>query len=405
MSSGLVSRAVTTDAGWLALQPDWDGLVGKSRSGSMFLTMEWLWPWWRHFRRPCDTLYILVAREGDALVGVAPLYRSRVWAYGAGFLRRLGFLGDHSANSLHLDFLAAPGREAAVVDAFFRYIEADKAGWDICELRAVASGSPSLAHVERLASDRGLLLREVYRQTCARMDLPEDWEAYLRGLRPRFRQKVRRLLRQIPERHGGVFDSCSGPADLTARLESLFELHQRRWSAVDPPGLFDSKALREFYHEMAERFLQQGWLRFCTLWIDGRVAAHELAVEHLGTVYDLKQCFDTTFGELCVGTALTSHLLREIIADGARRYDMLGGIWQHKLRWGASVVYCRTLILCRPTIRVRWWLWLRHSFRKRLARIAPAPLHRLVRRLRLCISLRGGSARCERAGCRGPQVA
>ena len=75
-------EAITTVEACPALEPNWGALVERSSSATIFLTMEWLQPWWRHFRRRGDTLYILVAREGESIVGLAPLYRRRISAYG-----------------------------------------------------------------------------------------------------------------------------------------------------------------------------------------------------------------------------------------------------------------------------------------------------------------------------------
>ncbi len=90
---------LTTESDWQTLAGDWERMVERC-GGSVFLTMEWLVPWWRHLRRAGDRLAILVAREGDDVVGLAPLYRRRTSAYGLGFVahgslqagRREGFL-------------------------------------------------------------------------------------------------------------------------------------------------------------------------------------------------------------------------------------------------------------------------------------------------------------------------
>ncbi|MBM4036690.1 MAG: hypothetical protein FJ291_33575, partial [Planctomycetes bacterium] len=101
----------------------------------MFLAWEWLRPWWRHFRREDDELCILAARspnqqsaisnqQSGRLVGIAPLYRSRVRAsYRLGSLRRIGFIGDRSGDSEYLDFIIEPGREEEVLRAFLDRIE------------------------------------------------------------------------------------------------------------------------------------------------------------------------------------------------------------------------------------------------------------------------------------------
>jgi len=395
-------EVITNEEAWAALEGEWDALVERSASASIFLTSEWLRPWWRHLRGTGDQLYVLTAREGDRLVGLAPLYRSRVTAYGLGSLRRLGFIGDASGDSEYLDFIIEPGREADVLRAFLDYIEADQAGWDVAELRLLPKGSPNYELLRQLAAERGYL-READDVPCSSLELPDDWEGYLKMLQPRFRTKVRSLLRRLPSEQGAMFDQCTSPDELPERLASLFELHQRRWRSEGKPGSFASEARRRFYAEMAEAFLRRGWLRFYSLRLGERFAAHEFSFERLGRVYYLQQGFDTGCGKLSVGVALKAHVIRESIARGARQYDFLGGIAAHKEKWGARPAWCAHLTLARPGLRTRWHLWLPRfaaRVRDRGRALTPAGVLRLKRGLQERIR----QARARRAAAETPAV-
>ena len=347
--------AITTEAAWDALEAAWNPLVERSASATVFLTWEWLRPWWRHYRGEGDSLYVLAAREGDALVGLAPLYRGKASAYGLGSLRRVGFIGGSSGDSEYLDFIVEPGREAEVLAAFFDRIEAD--GWDAADLRLLPKESPSFALLHQLAAGRGYLTAEED-VPCSAVELADDWDAFLKTLQSRFRSKLRSLLRRLPEEHGGVFECCETVEQLPERLESMFELHQQRWRAEGKPGAFADERRRRFYYELSERLLARGWLRFYSLRLGERWAAHEFSFEHQGRVYYLQQGFDASCGKLSVGIALKAHVIRECIAGGARAYDFLGGEASHKQKWGAATRGCAHLSLARAGLRTRWRLWL-----------------------------------------------
>lgn len=350
-------EAITTAAAWDALEPEWDELVERSGRASVFLTWEWLRPWWRHCRPADASLYVLAAREDGRLVGLAPLYRSRLSACGLGSLRRVGFIGDASGDSEYLDVVAESGREADVVGACFDHLDADPAGWDVAAFRLVPKDSPSFDALRQVAAARGLLFesRDV---ACSAVELPDDWDAYLATLQSRFRGKLRSLLRRLPAEHGAEFVQCTDADDLPERLASMYELHQQRWHAEGKPGSFASAARRNFYAEMAEGFLRRGWLRLYSLRLDARWAAHEFSFEHRGRVYYLQQGFDTSCGKLSVGIALKAHVLSESIAGGARVYDFLGGIAPHKEKLGAQPRWCAHVTVARPCLRTRWRLWL-----------------------------------------------
>ncbi len=348
-------EALTTEAAWDALEREWDPLVERSASASVFLAWAWLRPWWRHYAGAGETLYVLAAREGGALVGLAPLYRGRATAYGLGSLRRLGFIGDASGDSEYLDFIAEPGREAEVLAACFDRIEAD--GWDVADLRLLPKASPHFALLGQLAAARGYLL-ESEDAPCSSVALPDDWEAYLATLQSRFRGKIRSLLRRLPNEHDAVFEACTDASQLPERLESMFAFHQRRWRAEGKPGAFADERRRRFYADLAAGLLGRGWLRFYSLRLGDRWVAHEFSFEYLGRVYYLQQGFDASCGKLSVGVALKAHVIRESIARGAREYDFLGGLAPHKAKWGAQPRWCAHLALARPGLRTRWRLWL-----------------------------------------------
>ncbi|MBM4036594.1 MAG: GNAT family N-acetyltransferase, partial [Planctomycetes bacterium] len=420
----------------------------RSSSATVFLAWEWLRPWWRHFRREDDELCILAASDcgltiadcglanpkseirnpkSGRLVGLAPLYRSRVRAsYGLGSLRRAGFIGDRSGDSEYLDFIIEPGREEEVLRAFLDRIE----GWDLAQFWLVPESSPNLAVLRRIAAERRWLAEEK-RWPCLAIQLPGDWESYLATLQPRFRSKLRSLLRRLPGGTGSqvsggtgvppvaVFDQCTDPAELPERLESLFALHQARWRAAGKPGSFADPARRGFYREMAEGLLRRGWLRFhslrlgppghrpearatnhrpeacatkqrpegCATINDHEVAqasrlwvAHEFSFEHLGRVYFLQQAFDAARADLNAGTALKAHAIRESIARGAREYDFLGGDAPYKQKWGAQRRECVFLTLARRTAKARLHMAL-PRLRDAARALTPGPLLRLKRRV------------------------
>ncbi len=380
----MVVEALRTEEAWLALEREWDPLVERSASASVFLTMEWLVPWWHAYRRQGEELWILVARDGDAAVGLAPLYRSRVpTSYRVGSLRRFGFLGDRTGESEYLDFAIERTREAEVLEAFFGQLDGDRAGWDLGELWRMPKDSPNFEPVQRIAAARGCLTT-ASDWPCQTIELPGSWDAYLGGLQPRFRGKLRSVLRRLPAEHGAVFEECTDPGELPKRLESLFDLHQRRWQAEGKPGSFASPARRAFYGEMSQAFLRRGWLRFTTLRLGERAVAHEFSFEHLGRVHFLQQGYEPDCAGLNVGVALKAHVIRESIARGAREYDLLGGPEAYKAKWGARTRWCSFLTLARPALRTRCHLGaprLARRLRDLARAVTPGPLRRLKRAL------------------------
>jgi len=107
--AALRTEVVRDAAGLLRLRAEWSALCSEARSGSLFLSPEWLVPWWEHFgegREPsCIALF-----ERERLVGFLPLFTEPVRIAGMP-ARRVAFLGDGATGCDYLDVLAAPGRD------------------------------------------------------------------------------------------------------------------------------------------------------------------------------------------------------------------------------------------------------------------------------------------------------
>ena len=376
-------RRIATEREWDDLEGTWNGLVERMATPSVFLTFEWLRAWWDAYAAHvgAEGLHILVASEGGRVIGLAPLCRATAPAYAPGRLRCLRWIGAGSEDSDYLDFIIEGGREREVAAAFFDHLAGEP--WDVIDLDLLRAGSPTVAPVREIAA--AAPYRVIAEDSaCTALDLPATWDDYLRLLRPRFRTKLRSLLRRLPAEHDASFDLCDDPATLAAELEELFRLHQARWEAAGEPGSFALPERRAFYQAIAARFLARGWLRFYRLRIAGRPAAYEFSFEHCGRLYYLQQGHEPELAGLSVGTALKAFVLRDCIERGVRAYDFLGDDADHKLAWGAERGGCVRLQVARPGSRTAWGL----GVPRVVARIragararAPEPLMRVKRRI------------------------
>src|SRR6266849_9588434 len=88
------------------LRPAWEALLAESRSRTIFLTREWLEPWWNSFGARRRLVGLAASEGGDELAGLALLYRERRRIAAGISLEVLRLVGDGSTDSDSLDFLA-----------------------------------------------------------------------------------------------------------------------------------------------------------------------------------------------------------------------------------------------------------------------------------------------------------
>jgi CelD/BcsL family acetyltransferase involved in cellulose biosynthesis len=344
-----IATRIESPAEFARLQTEWNDLLQVCATRTVFLTWEWISAWWTAYADEKE-LFVLRVDAGGRLVGLAPFYRRRVRRLPGVWLRVLQPLGDGSYDSEYLDWLSEPGREEQVVRVVTDYLEAHGDDWEAILVNEIPETSPHLPWIRQAGARHGWLPEEIP-VPCARAVLPESWEVYLASLKPRMRTKVRSLLREFDGSAGVAFDWCQDRENLARRLESLFDLHNRRWRAQGLPGVFEDSSKRAFYAAMSEQFLARDWLRFYSLSIGERYAAQQFCFEYEGVLHLLQEGYDPALAGSEVGNALRAHVFRSCIERGIRVYDFLGGVTAHKLAWGSSVHRSFRIALSRPTLK------------------------------------------------------
>jgi CelD/BcsL family acetyltransferase involved in cellulose biosynthesis len=325
---------------------DWDDTVAEAAAPSIFLTRDWVTAWWRAFGTGLDPCLLRISAEGRT-IGIAPFYRKRL----AGTpIRRLGLLGDRVVGSEYLGMVARRSHEDEVAAATSQWLSSPRPKWELADLSGLRDGDGASDGLVRELGGNGARTRSE-RHACAAIALPGDFEAYLAGLNPKFRQRYRqrrnKLLRECDVR----FFRTESAADLPRHLETLYMLHQSRWTEAGRPGAFADPRMRSFYLDVAERLLRADRLRLWHLEADGAVRATQFAFAYGGVLHSLQEAYDSGFAPRGVGglgVVLRGHVLEAAIAEGLRSYDFLGGVEDHKLRWGASVHAVRRVQIARP---------------------------------------------------------
>ena len=324
----------------------WNQLVCESASKSIFLTWEWATAWWSAYGKPGELRVLTAVDEVGVLRGIAPLRAREMRRYGQQ-APALAFIGDalEECDSDYLDFIVAPGYEKQVIAAFHRH-----SGGMAFELNEIPEASPSVAVLHELARLGGqdLIESDV---PCAAVRLPESWDAYLGMLKPRFRTKVRSVLRNLESRPEVTFHFCREVSELPRILPVLFDLHTRRWKAEGKPGVFGGREKRDFYFTLSRLLLQRQWLRLSWLEWKGQILACQYGFAYNGTYSQLQEGYEPAAEHWNLGVGLRAWSVREFLKEGLREYDFLGGVNRHKTDWGAEVKHSKRILLARRSFQ------------------------------------------------------
>ena len=310
---------IRTEAEWDRFGAGWNELLDGSASNTIFLSSDWLRPWWSAYGKS-GGLYILAAYDdAGVLRGVAPLRRKTVRRYRQ-TIPAIAFVGDGSNDSDYLDFIAAAGWELPVFEAFRDRLEEEFRRGAVLLLNEIPETSPNICLARKLAESNSRILIEK-ENPCGTVRLPETWEGYLEILKPRFRTKVRSVLRNLEARQEVRFGFCKTPAEVDRLLPILFDLHARRWAEVGKPGVFVQPGKRDFYARLSARLLERGWLRFSWLEWNDTVLACQYGFVYRGVYSQLQEGYEPNSEHWNAGIGLRAWSIREFIRQGVREYD------------------------------------------------------------------------------------
>lgn len=329
------------------LKAPWEDLLRSYPIATTFSTPEWLISWWQTLGKAQRLLVLGFFDQPSRLSALAPLTITTMRVGSAAPLVLLRLLGDGTYDSDNLDLPVRPGFEHEFATDFLNYLDSQRRRWDLCDLRTLPAESPGVDAVLRLLQ-KNKWTSAVNERPASAIPLPDTWDEYLARLSSEDRKNLTRYARRLEKRYAVNMYRCTSEEQLQPCLEALFRLHQARWTAAGEPGSFGSRERRDFYSELSRMLLQRDLLDMWVLALDGEIASVQFAFRHGRTVFQLQEGNDPERASDRVGFVLRGHVIRELIDQGIRTYDFLGGPLGYKERWGAEVRHYVDLTFARP---------------------------------------------------------
>jgi CelD/BcsL family acetyltransferase involved in cellulose biosynthesis len=330
------------------LRAEWNALLRRSQSDTIFLTWEWQATWWHYLGALRGDLYVLAARRDGRLIGILPLYLTQ--DPGGKTLQVVGCIEV----SDYLDLIVESGQEQDVYAAFLTWLAGPEApDWDLLDLCNQPAVSPAHVLLPEMARARGWLVDVLEEDVCPVITLPvipseagpdAGWEAYLATLDKKQRHEIRRKLRRMDrEAPGWRVRLVEGGSELPAAMDTFITLHRLSSPAKDT---FMTEQMQAFFRAMAQVLAERGWLQLSFLEIAGQPVASYLCFDYANEILVYNSGYDPqASSQLSPGWVLLAEIIRYAIARGRARFDFLQGNEEYKYRFGGvdTQVY-RTLI-------------------------------------------------------------
>lgn len=217
-----------TEDEFSGLEKEWQELLLQTSSDQLFLSWYWMHQWWRQCANPNhDELLLICAYDGNKLVGIAPLYKSRQkFKYNLS-TRRILFIGTNpngheTFRAEYLEFIAHPDY-LHVVDELLDYLSSNFKYSEIY-FQDLLHNSPTLISLVNLTGYKRMdLVGESFS-----IDTSNGFEDYLSGLGKHTRKNCFGQRKRL-QNMGQLEISQVNPDEISTVFDLLYEFQKERW--------------------------------------------------------------------------------------------------------------------------------------------------------------------------------
>jgi CelD/BcsL family acetyltransferase involved in cellulose biosynthesis len=342
------------------LASEWEGVFEADPDATPFVSPGWGLAWMRHLAYGAEP-WLVTVREGERLVGLAPLALDRPRRK-----RMLRMIGKEPGD--YWDVVAVPEHRETVSTAVAAELARRADEWDALYVATRPGDSITRA----LAEDRSLVVGARAVTSCPRVTLPDDFDEYLRLLPGSHRSNVRKHLRRLDE--GQVeLREVTDVSELDRAIARWHELHVKRWAAlskrIDPTHLKPS--FREFMLDAMRALVPQRLASVSEFLVDGEVAGVYVNLIDDEAFYWYLGGFEPSRAKLGLGKMSVAHGIRWSIETRRRYFDFTRGEEGFKYYFGAVDRHCPAMMVGNRRLRSRTALAL-NGLRRRAARATRA---------------------------------
>lgn len=375
--AGLTLEVIKDEEAFDSVSREWNTLVEES-GAHIFQTYEWQRTWWKYYGENSEShiLHILLFRQKDRLVGIAPFFVDHFKFNSKILYKSLRLLGskvmqDKNGEIIgelsytdYLDMITCPGFEEPVCMALRDHFREEDTFDDIV-MEEVPGYSPLLTHLLPLFNHREDKWRTAVEDAsvCPVTELPDTWDHFLKELSSNARYQVRRFVKRASDKsEKKIFNinRINNEEEIGPAYERLVNFHQSRWNDRGRPGVFAEERMYNFYKEIIFLSHKRGWLQFQEVTVpeDGdQCVAIDLMLKYNKTVYLIQRGFDnsSSYAEYSPGKSLLYTVIKQAIEEGLESYDFLRGDEDYKSRASTHVIQNKNITIrkaYRPDIRL-----------------------------------------------------
>lgn len=201
---------------------------------------------------------------------------------------------------------------------------------DFCILSGIRPTSTLYRMVVTALAEHMLALTQMRPAHRAVADISEGYDAWLGRRSAKFRASIRRAERRTQE--AGINLEILPPSRVQMSLMDTFHAIERRsWKGREGTGITE-QSMSDFVEGFLRRTREKNQSRILLASKDDQPIGFILGGVFQRGYRGAQMSFDDAYRKLGLGNAMQSHMIRSLIDDGVKTYD-LGSSMPYKLRW------------------------------------------------------------------------
>jgi CelD/BcsL family acetyltransferase involved in cellulose biosynthesis len=311
------------------LEYHWNTTLDKSEGANIFLTWEWLSSWWRHYGKQRE-LIILLAKDGQKIVGIAPLVCSTQSVFGLK-VKKIELMGVEHTD--YRNFILTEKKDQCL-KLFLTHL--NKLRWDFLELKHIPEVDEPLVNLRRFLGEN-ILESERVAAVCPYIALTGNFDDYLQIMPGRMRRELTRVSKNLSKNYKVAFQRFDTVESLNEGIDSLVTLHQKRWHSKGGRGSFEGDPeFKPFILDACKQLTKKGLVNLTLLKADDTAVAAALCFEYKNIRSFYHQGYDPEFSKFAVGNLMIMHIIQGAVQMGYRTFDFLQGDESYKSRWASQ---------------------------------------------------------------------
>ena len=320
-------KVIQKEGAFSSMKKEWNQLLEKSKSKSIYLTWEWLFTWWQVYGENRE-LFIVCILKDDELISILPLIKRNIKELGVFKQVVIEFLGtgedekDEVCSNL-MEPIAHPDFESEINSVLLSFLADGKShNWDQLIFRCVRRNSLFMREINSdLISDK-FFIKEVMTKKNGITNLNEGWDCFFSSLGQRTRKKIRRERRFLESQKDFSYRFLEDESELEGMLEAFIALSLKRWNGG---GACASDKFIKFTKLVCFEYFKKGMLKLSLMEVDGKVIAGNLDYCFKDTIYGYQTTYDPEFNpKIGVGMQGMLYCIENAAEEGFKRYDWYG---------------------------------------------------------------------------------